>query len=180
MCNLNVTIKGERGVSNREWRERSNAETKRRGKRAKKQAKQRLGGMSSPFMRSSPRWCSPPCRGDRYPLGLLKGEGRGLALVGEGERSAKEAKGKKLTCSSEMLENFNSIPLLSSVISSSTLAPNAVLAMLSPELAAKGLNSLTTLRGGDEGEPDGEGEDPGREGLAGYREEEGVEPVREA
>lgn len=107
-----------------------------------------------------------------WPVGGCKGE--------VSSKSAKRREEPQLTCSNEMLENLSSIPLLSSVISSSTFAPSAVLAMLSPELAAKGLNSLTTLRGGDEGEPVGEGVDPGREGMAGYREEEGVEPVREA
>lgn len=56
----------------------------------------------------------------------------------------------RFACSSDMLENFNSIARDSSV-TSSTSAPRGVSAMDKLELAANALNSLTTLRGGEEG-----------------------------
>lgn len=65
--------------------------------------------------------------------------------------------------SSEMLENLSSIPLDSSVKSSSMVPPSGVSAMLRLELAANALNSLTTLRGGEEGAA----ADPGRGGIVG-------------
>ena len=73
----------------------------------------------------------------------------------------------RLACSKEMLENFNSIALESSVKSSSISVAKGVSCMLKALLAAKALKSLTTLRGGDEGVPEFEGVDPGLGGRDG-------------
>lgn len=54
-------------------------------------------------------------------------------------------------------------------MSSSTLAPSGVSAILSVLLAANALNSLTTLRGGEPGDVDSDGiEGLGRDGTEGY------------
>ena len=89
-------------------------------------------------------------------------------VIGKGQLSSSTGPTISLTCSREILENFSSMPLLSSIRSSSTSAPSAVLAILRPELAANGLNSLTTRRGGLDGVPEAPGdEEPGRAGMEG-------------
>ena len=68
-----------------------------------------------------------------------------------------------------MLENLSSIARESSVMSSSTLAPSGVSAILSVLLAANALNSLTTLRGGEPGDVERAEEDVvDRVGTDGY------------